>query len=331
MFCPKCGFKNPDEAAFCGACGNAMHRAQAAAQRQASAPCQQSLVASKATPQDIRPAQGTIGNPTFASKKKPIVKIAVAAAAVLVVAIIVGVVVTNSFGQSDPYVKTHVEYAGSGETTIDYEYDKQGRLVKEVEKSVSHNNGGNIPLTEIKEYSYNDDDNVVEIFTTHKIGQNVDEQYYEVFTYDSKGKLEQSVIEYDEYYKEVIKYKCDADGRKIEAVHTIYLDGKADELNSYKEEFEYDERGRVIICTTRDSNDGFRWEYAYDNRGNVQDAYFYKTADGTTVANHYYSDNHYDGHANLTQGSDIGYDCEYCGAQFTATYEPLSKHLENKH
>ena len=117
MFCPKCGSKNADGAAFCGSCGERLNAAGAA--KKNAAP----VVTTTATG-GVTTGDGA----TAAAAKKTGRLVGIAFAVVLVVAAVIAFLATNGFGLMGPSIPVK-------DTVNDYTWEELSQISAEIAKA----------------------------------------------------------------------------------------------------------------------------------------------------------------------------------------------------
>lgn len=116
MYCPKCGSKNEDNAAFCSSCGEKLNASQAA-ETAKGAP----VVTTTATG-SVTTGDGT----TAKAAKKTGRTIGIIFAVVIVAAVVVTAIMTGGFGLMGPSIKGSVN---------DYSWDELSKISAEISKA----------------------------------------------------------------------------------------------------------------------------------------------------------------------------------------------------
>ena len=199
----------------------------------------------------------------------------------------------NEVGRTEAMVSDSVYVYHDGErfedhTTVTYEYDIWGNLVREISESTGD-------VYSETSYTYDDNGNILVAETLNNYGSSA--TYY---TYDENGRQIKVAYADNDEVMNVDEYFRDADGNIIKQVSTY-----GDEVSSWAEFTLVD--GLVTQETWGYGEDSYTYFYTYDDNGNVIHSE-YRSPYGSTVTNNIYdaqgrevqSETTYDGGSTLT-------------------------------
>lgn len=170
-------------------------------------------------------------------------------------------IMTSTFSGQGRLIRT-TDSTESSVTTIQYQYDGNGRLTDIRSSSQARLTGNKFRFAETRSYAYDSLGRLVQM--VHKKGTGNDSTLV-LFKTDDKGR----VTEEQEYSKTIrnprIYYNYDAEGRLTDILrfHPV----KKRMLPDYM--FEYDAQSRLLQMTTvnAETSDYTIWKYQYDTQG----------------------------------------------------------------
>lgn len=171
-------------------------------------------------------------------------------------------VMTSTFSSRGLLTKT-VDSTESSLTTIQYQYDPEGRLTEVHSVSKAQGTDNPFRVTETRRYTYNEQGHLARMVYRKSIGGA--DSILVLFKTDTQGRVTEEQAYGKNLYSPRIYYNYDQQGRLTDVLR--YHPGKKRMLPDYM--FEYDAQQRLSQMTTvnAERSDYTIWKYHYSDNG----------------------------------------------------------------